>query len=1511
MLSVLFAGLTASAQNWTLLKSVDYSKDQYTGDSVLQEATLSVEDGALTIVNAAATTNNWDLQYPIIDGLNLVGGEPYKVVITLEGGSGASMSTWLGDYSANSPIYGTSIPATKGQVTLDYTAKADNEAGWLQMQTGSFVGTIKVYSVEVYYIPAVAGEAKFFVPTAVTGVARMAGEDTAHNAYETINVFSPAGAAQDWDTQFFIAWNEALSSGNNVRVKFDYMSDIKASMDTQSHAAPGEYKHWAAIGSLDATSEWKTYNGTFSVANEANGMKSIAFNLSKDRANDVNFYFKNLFLMVEKKLNAETLGETAMMSIEGAQQAFTALNKATLMNEEYADYVEVIEEMTPVLNAIAQNLQEKQTWLFESYEAGTLMNDGQEIFDSLSDIYTSMSQFYTSFLDAIAEAAPEDPAVEPAFIGVDDEEVALNSHVEASVATAQAMVVNFVGMPNLLGASYAINDMTMYTDSLGTVWNVDESKDLAVGEMSVNGRGYVQFEEALKFYTGSKYQLKITTYTAAEAADSTVAANPIETVYTYVFNGAYEEEIETAIEPAFTLGEELVALNSHSEVSVDKADGLTVHFDNMPNVMGISYAINAMKEVSDSLSTFWVVDESYDIAVGETTVNGKAFVEFEDVLTFVQGQKYQLKITVYGMPDAEELGTYTYTFNGAAAEEMEVETALMNGEEAVTLSTHSNVSVETANAIRVNVMNRPDAIGAVYAINEMKMGEDEEGTFWTVGAEVAVGEMMFNGIGFNEFEAPINFEQGKKYQVTVTIFGGDPTKDPEEIATEVYEFNGAYAPAEPETLEGDFMVMNVATGMFLNGANSWGTKASVTKHGQFFTIAMLENGKYTLDSHISNGGDNHFLGTNGFVDSPAAELEIVEVVDGVYAIKSDSLYLATNTANTEANFDATEANELAQWKLVTKGDIFAAAEVASADAPADMTALIGDANFGRNNQYFDMWQGDKPGKGGDNANMNAEKWGGNSQEFDSYQILEGLPNGLYTLKAQGFYRFNNTTDNTNDHATDSAAVINSYVYANEIMEPLKSIADEEAVTTYGKMPFSQAEASEAFGKGLYQNELTFTVTDGVLQLGVKKIAHPGCDWTVWDNFELYYLGSGVEEDLPIDNVALINGEEIISLNTHSEVSVEKMTAIKANFGVDVKSATYAITPLLPSISEDAMTWTPGVPTVGEFSINTVGYAEQAYTFEQGYKYQITISATLSDSTVVEQFYTINGAFVKEEPADQKITVIYLAQGPVLDIIFEDQKDVAPTWNVDVLLDGEKINVELGQDWNVVYGYPGKALAPGEHTLVFPVGSLIFDSQNENTVEYTVTFTVEGANPEVADCDLTREMFHEWDSYEANANIVGDGGCDYVMGVSTGMPYGNGSVIGAQYADLSAWSTLALTVTEGAPRLLFNRQDMGGSSSDFLEINNPDSPYVSEVKDGVWYINLAKIVEEKGYAHLNVIKGANWANVTITEAKLYAEPTTGINAIQTASRNGKFMENGKLVIVKNGVRYNAAGARVIK
>ena len=319
---------------------------------------------------------------------------------------------------------------------------------------------------------------------------------------------------------------------------------------------------------------------------------------------------------------------------------------------------------------------------------------------------------------------------------------------------------------------------------------------------------------------------------------------------------------------------------------------------------------------------------------------------------------------------------------------------------------------------------------------------------------------------------------------------------------------------------GDYLIKNVATGKYLGGANSWGTQASLVEDGRIFTVARLEDGTYTLDSHTYNSDTQHFLGHGGYVDANVAPFMLFEVEGGVaIAIAKDNAYAAPAEGTVVVSGVAYQ-DVNAAWEFIPVADLVSALETSEGDA----TFLIKDASISRNlYSKENVWEGDAIAKGGPNENQNAEKWGGNSQEFDIYQTVN-VPNGSYVLTVQGYYRYNNTTDNTNNVAVEAHAQgteeINSFFYANDVEVALKSIADDEATAALAAvekgLPFSQGEASEAFAMGLYLNTLRVDVTDGVLKLGVKKTSHPGCDWTVWDNFTLTKVVPDAIEDVTAD-----------------------------------------------------------------------------------------------------------------------------------------------------------------------------------------------------------------------------------------------------------------------------------------------------------------------------------------------------------------------------------------------------------
>lgn len=390
----------------------------------------------------------------------------------------------------------------------------------------------------------------------------------------------------------------------------------------------------------------------------------------------------------------------------------------------------------------------------------------------------------------------------------------------------------------------------------------------------------------------------------------------------------------------------------------------------------------------------------------------------------------------------------------------------------------------------------PTAFNIYYNGEKIGTAEAEKTSYNVPFEKIAAGEQVF---GVSAVYA--NGAESKAVTDTITI-----------------------APVEPVIAEGKYYLLNVAADGYVVGANDWGTRASITKQGGLEIEAVLANGKYELTTASVYPGKH--LGFNGYVDNGDLSnwiLDPVEGKDGVFMLSTDGtnvLFWDGGEATTTSVGAMPEVAEKAYWKFVPAEDRLAMLKKANAENPVDATFLIVNPNFGRASNKA-TWQGDDYGIGGANDNFNAEKWGGNSQLFDVHQTIS-VPDGIYKLTWNGFYRYNNTGDNTNAVAVaahaDGTEVINSFVYANDTTFALTSIADDAAVaalTALGKeLPFSQGDASFAFSNGIYEQSAEIIVKDGQLTIGVKKTDHPGTDWTVWDNFRLTYYGVEVNDDDP-------------------------------------------------------------------------------------------------------------------------------------------------------------------------------------------------------------------------------------------------------------------------------------------------------------------------------------------------------------------------------------------------------------
>ena len=216
-------------------------------------------------------------------------------------------------------------------------------------------------------------------------------------------------------------------------------------------------------------------------------------------------------------------------------------------------------------------------------------------------------------------------------------------------------------------------------------------------------------------------------------------------------------------------------------------------------------------------------------------------------------------------------------------------------------------------------------------------------------------------------------------------------------------------------------------------------------------------------------------------------------------------------------------------------------EEASIDHPVDMTSWIVNPRF-ENNDVTTGWSGTRFNTW--NIVENVEFWNDN---YNTFQKIENLPNGVYAIGAKACYLAGILSEAFNHFKANDEASHYAKLYAeangrktkssicsvfdNNITEPLgcdgeKSVTDEETGRTY-YIPYSNQAAAQRYMHELdcYDNKVLAMVTDGSLTLGVMKEKKNNGDWSVFDDFTLLYYGTGAEAyQAYLDDVQKLNEE---------------------------------------------------------------------------------------------------------------------------------------------------------------------------------------------------------------------------------------------------------------------------------------------------------------------------------------------------------------------------------------------------
>ena len=179
-------------------------------------------------------------------------------------------------------------------------------------------------------------------------------------------------------------------------------------------------------------------------------------------------------------------------------------------------------------------------------------------------------------------------------------------------------------------------------------------------------------------------------------------------------------------------------------------------------------------------------------------------------------------------------------------------------------------------------------------------------------------------------------------------------------------------------------------------------------------------------------------------------------------------------------------------------------------------------------------------RGGDSKNYCAEAY---EQNFDVYQEIEGLKDGIYEVSVQALYRGGwpeAAWDNyKKDPEMKGDAKVYSEVYLNEFYTPIRNVMEitlddvsqftskdnyssfavtgEGGETTNVFVPNGMASASTSFSLEDPEKNYTMSayglVTDGKIRLGIRRLTTPPSNagtWTLWDNFKLTYRAKNPE-----------------------------------------------------------------------------------------------------------------------------------------------------------------------------------------------------------------------------------------------------------------------------------------------------------------------------------------------------------------------------------------------------------------
>lgn len=313
--------------------SIDWTKqtayNMWAPDDVKKNISVS-EDNGLSVNNKTAT-GNWMIQYQLGNNVPLSKGTDYSIKIVMKGSEAGHatvcMGSWgKGEFGTTAKVEFTDQYAT---YTLPYTSAYEGN-GFILMQSGEFVGTINVKSIEVVHSEKATTRytldlANVDYTTADATHAGGWGNGFKSEIVDNACVISHGETANPWDAQ--VNFENVYPKGATIKLSME----VKGSVDGSISAGlqnPNGYKGCGEFPAINLTTDYQKIEVSTLCSGE--GAKRLLLSVGKYAGS---VYIKNLKIVAEG-VKQESL--TISPSGYSTYAAYYPVNYAELGLKAYA-----------------------------------------------------------------------------------------------------------------------------------------------------------------------------------------------------------------------------------------------------------------------------------------------------------------------------------------------------------------------------------------------------------------------------------------------------------------------------------------------------------------------------------------------------------------------------------------------------------------------------------------------------------------------------------------------------------------------------------------------------------------------------------------------------------------------------------------------------------------------------------------------------------------------------------------------------------------------------------------------------------------------------------------------------------------------------------------------------------------------------------------------------------------------------------------------------------------------